>query len=315
MTSGVAREERRVRSTKPIASTAPRDAIRRRVERAGEYISLVGDDHEAGAPGTLAIETRGLTRRFGDVVAVDAVDLAVSAGSVFGLLGSNGAGKSTVIKVLTTLLAPDAGAARVAGFDVVADAMEVRRRIGYVPQLLSADGGLTGRENLELSARLHGLSRRERRERIDDALRLMGLEADAPRLVRTYSGGMVRRLEIAQSMLHRPAVLFLDEPTTGLDPVARRTVHERLRELRERFGTTMLLTTHDMEEAETLCDRVAFMAHGRLALEGIPRELEHALGATATLEDVFVRATGGAPPDEGRYRDVASARRNAARVG
>ena len=176
----------------------------------------------------LAIKTTELTRRFGDLTAVDHVDLEIPYGEIFGLLGANGAGKSTVIKMLTTLLAPTSGTAEVGGFDIIKYPAEIRGRIGYVPQLLSADGALTGYENLLLSAKLYGLPRPERSARIGEALTLMGLTDSARKLVKTYSGGMIRRLELAQAMLHRPAILFLDEPTIGLDPVARHAVWDRL---------------------------------------------------------------------------------------
>jgi ABC-2 type transport system ATP-binding protein len=167
------------------------------------------------------LETRDLTRRFGDLVAVDAINLQVEHAQTFGLLGSNGAGKTTAIKMLTTLLPPSSGTATVAGFDIRREAPKVRRVIGYVPQMLSADGSLTGYENLLIFAKLYDIPRREREGRIRDALAFMGLQDARGRLVREYSGGMIRRLEMAQSMLHRPPVLFLDEPTIGLDPIAR----------------------------------------------------------------------------------------------
>ena len=184
----------------------------------------------------LAVKTTELTRRFGDMTAVDHVDLEMPSGGIFGLLGSNGAGKSTMIKMLTTLLPPTSGTAEVDGFDIITHPAEIRGRIGYVPQLLSADGALTGYENLLLSAKLYGLPRPERSARIGEALTLMGLTDSARKLVKTYSGGMIRRLELAQAMLHRPAILFLDEPTIGLDPVARHTVWDRLQDLRHMRG-------------------------------------------------------------------------------
>jgi ABC-2 type transport system ATP-binding protein len=269
------------------------------------------EDEEPGP----AVEARGLVRRFGEVVAVDQLDLVVPRGALFGLLGPNGAGKSTVIKILTTLLPPTAGEARVHGFDVVREPFAVRRRIGYVPQMLSADGGLTGAENLRLSAQLYGLPRAERNGAITEALEFMGLADVADRLVRQYSGGMIRRLEIAQSMLHRPAVLFLDEPTVGLDPVARHAVLDRLHRVRDQHATTVLITTHDMAEADELCDRIAFMHQGRLAATGTPRELKAQAGADASLEDVFVELTGAILEPGGSFRDTQRARRTARRLG
>lgn len=261
------------------------------------------------------VRTEALTRVFGEVVAVDHLDLTIEQGIIFGLLGPNGAGKSTVIKMLTTLLPPTSGRAFVAGHDVAREPADVRRHIGYVPQLVSADGALTGRENLVLSAKLYDVPRRERGPRIDDALHLMGLTDSAHALVKTYSGGMVRRLELAQALLHRPAVLFLDEPTIGLDPVARRAIWDRLRESRTRFAMTVLITTHDMEEAEALCDRLAIMHAGRLAAIGSSDELKRATSPDATLDDVFVHYAGGTIAEGGSYRDVVRARRNARRLG
>jgi ABC-2 type transport system ATP-binding protein len=259
-----------------------------------------------------AIETDALSRRFGPVAAVDGIDLAIDD-EIFGLLGPNGAGKTTTIKMLITLLPPSGGAARVAGLDVRREAAGVRRRIGYVPQLVSADGALTGRENLELSGGLYHLPE-PRRDRIQEALRFMDLEGAADRLVRTYSGGMIRRLELAQAMLHEPAVLFLDEPTVGLDPPGRDAVWERVLRLRERQGTTILLTTHHLEEADELCDRVAIMHAGRIVKIGQPLELKAAIGPRATLDDVFRQATGAAIDAGGSFRDVARTRRTASRL-
>jgi len=261
-----------------------------------------------------AIETRELTRAFDDVLALDRVSLAAAAGTIYGLLGSNGAGKSTLIKMLTTLLPPTSGSARVAGYDIVRQAQLVRARTGYVPQLVSADSQLTGRENLMMSARLYGVPRRERERKIADALAFMELDDAADRLVRGYSGGMIRRLEIAQALLHGPEVLFLDEPTVGLDPVAKQAVWTRLRELRARGGTTILLTTHDMEEAELLCDHVAILHRGRVQAEGTLAELRAASGATR-LEDIFIRAAAGAIETGGDFRAVARERRTAHRLG
>jgi len=262
-----------------------------------------------------AVETQTLTKRYGEAVAVDRLDLQVRRASIFGLLGPNGAGKSTVLRMLTTLLPPTSGTARVAGFDVRTEAREVRRRIGYVPQLVSADGTLTARENLRLSGALYGIPRRELRERVEEALSFMGLLEAADRLVRGYSGGMIRRLEIASAMLHRPEVMFLDEPTVGLDPVARHAVWDHLRELRVRLGATVLLTTHDMEEADALCDHVAILHGGRVAVQGVPSELEAAIGPDATMDDVFLHHTGAEIGPGGGYADARSTRRTAQRLG
>ena len=262
-----------------------------------------------------AIALNGLTRRFGSLTAVDHVTLSVPPGTVFGLVGPNGAGKTTALKMLTTLLRPSEGSARVAGFDVARRPREVRRRIGYVPQLLSADGGLTGFENLMVFARLYEVPRSERQDRIREALAMMGLEGSAHTPVKRYSGGMIRRLEIAQAFLHRPAVLFLDEPTVGLDPVARRAVWEDIRQLREHYGTTVLLTTHYLEEADELCDALAILHLGRVVGVGTPADLKARTGEGATLEDAFVHFTGNSIETGGSYREAARTRRTVRRLG
>lgn len=272
---------------------------------------------EAAEPGgdSCAIETFGLTRRFGEMTAADHVTLHIPYGIIFGLLGPNGAGKSTTIKMLTTLLEPSEGTATVAGFDIVKAPSHVRRSIGYVPQALSADGGLTGWENLNLSGHLYGIPRAERKLRIEESLHFMGLTDFGRKLVKTYSGGMIRRLEIAQAMLHRPTVLFLDEPTVGLDPVARRTVWERLMELRQKYRMTVLITTHAMDEADELCDSLAIMHLGKVAAVGTPVDLKTQVGPEANLDDVFVHFSGGTIQEEGNYRDVRQTRRTASRLG
>jgi ABC-2 type transport system ATP-binding protein len=264
--------------------------------------------------GNAAIEMLQLTRRFGSLIAVDGLTLSVPAASIFGLLGPNGAGKSTTIKMLATLLPASAGVARVAGFDVTRQPYAVRRHIGYVPQVLSADGALTGYENLLLLAKLYGVPGSERNDRIQHALEFTGLAEARDTLVRQYSGGMIRRLEIAQAMLHRPAILFLDEPTVGLDPVARRSVWDHIRTLRRQFGTTILMTTHYMEEADELCDLVAIMSRGRVATVGSPAGLKAAAGPTANLEDVFVHFAGHALDSGGSYKDAIRTRRTARRL-
>jgi len=260
-------------------------------------------------------EAHALVKRFGDVVAVDGLDLAVGAGEVFGLIGANGAGKTTTIKMLITLVPPTSGSARIAGLDVTRDSAAVRRLIGYVPQLVSADGALTGIENLRLSARLYHLPRAKIDGRIRELLAFMGLAEAMDRLVRTYSGGMIRRLEIAQAMLHEPAMLFLDEPTVGLDPTARSTVWEHLERLRAERGTTILVTTHYLTEAEVLCDRVAIMHRGRLVALDTPAALAATVGPGATLDDVFRRLVGADIETGGALRDIARTRRTARRLG
>ncbi len=262
-----------------------------------------------------AIECAGLRHSFDDVQALDGVSFDVAAGEVFGLLGPNGAGKTTTIRVLTTLLRADEGSAAVFGLDVRRQRMSVRRVIGYVPQQLSADAGLTGYENVWLFARLFDVPRSELRRRIGEAIRLMDLESAASRLVSTYSGGMVRRLELAQALVNRPRLLILDEPTIGLDPVARSGVWERVRALRVETGMTVLLTTHYMEEADQFCERVALMHHGTIRALGPPEALKEELGPGATLEDVFRHHTGSLLEDQGGFRDVRSTRRTARRLG
>jgi ABC-2 type transport system ATP-binding protein len=262
-----------------------------------------------------AIEATGLTRYFGNMAAVDHIDLHIPYGQIFGLLGPNGAGKSTTVKMLTTLLDPSSGRAVVAGFDVAEAPAEVRRRIGYVPQMLSADGALTARENLMLSAKLYAMPRAERNGRIAEALEFMDLTEAGDKLVKTYSGGMIRRLELAQAMLHRPMVLFLDEPTIGLDPVARQTVRERLSDLRRDYNMTILITTHDMDEADELCDVLALLHRGKVAATGKPEDLKATLGAEATLDDVFVHYSGASIHEGGSFGDVSRTRRTARRLG
>jgi ABC-2 type transport system ATP-binding protein len=275
-------------------------------------------DDKANAPiHDAVVQTSALTRKFGALTAVDQVTLTINRGEIFGLIGPNGSGKSTLIKMLTTLLPPTSGSATVAGYDIVGQPAEVRRHIGYVPQLLSADGALTGYENMLLSARLYGIPRAERTERISRALTRMGLLESAHHLAGHYSGGMIRRLEIAQSFLHRPAVLFLDEPTVGLDPGARETVWEHVLDLRDRFNRTMIVTSHHLDEINEFCDRIALIDRGRIAAIGTPSELKARVGPDATLDDVFIGlvAAGGETETEGSYGDIRRARRAAVKHG
>jgi ABC-2 type transport system ATP-binding protein len=262
------------------------------------------------------VKTKSLTRCYGDLIAVNELNITVESGEVFGLLGPNGAGKSTAIKMLTTLLPPTSGTASVGGYDIVHQAGSVRRVIGYVPQSISADGTLTGYENLLIFAKLYDIPRSDRDDRIREALDFMGLNDAADKLVRDYSGGMIRRLEIAQSMLHRPAVLFLDEPTIGLDPLARQTVWEHVNQLKTEFGMTIFLTTHLMEEADNLCNRVAIMNAGVVAVTGAPSDLKAAMDKEdATLDDVFIHYSGGQLETAGGYREARRTRRTARRLG
>ncbi|MEH0580845.1 MULTISPECIES: ATP-binding cassette domain-containing protein [Streptomyces] len=278
---------------------------------------------------TDAVACTRLAYAFGDAKAVDGLDLTVREGEVFGLLGPNGAGKTTAIRCITTLLPVPSGMVRVFGHDAAGDRMAVRRLLGYVPQQLSADSGLTGRENVSLFARVFDVPRRERAERVGQALSAVGLDdAAADRLAGTYSGGMVRRLELAQALVSAPRLLILDEPTIGLDPIARTGVWEHITAVREATGMTVLVTTHYMDEADQYCDRVGLMHRGRIRALGTPVELRQGLGerrraqgAPATdplpsLEDVF-RDVAGSGLDEqaGDFRDVRSTRRTAQRVG
>lgn len=255
-----------------------------------------------------AITVQALSKRFGSIIAVDQLTFSCATGSTFGLLGANGAGKSTLIKMLTTLLPPSSGTARIADCDLVGAPAAVRHKIGYVSQMLSADGELTGYENLLVAAKLYLIPRAERPSRIAQALEFMDLGEAGRRSVRQYSGGMIRRLEIAQSMLHRPSVLFLDEPSVGLDPAAKRVLWERIRQLRREFGTTILLTTHDMEEADQLCDTIGIMHRGQLVVLATPAALKAAVSSTATMDSVFIHFTGATCSEGGELRDVSRAR-------
>ncbi len=270
--------------------------------------------HPPAKPAEPVIEIHGLTRLFDKRIVVDHVDLEVHTGEIFALIGPNGAGKSTLIKMLTTMLPPSSGAASVLGHDIVKDAEGVRRVIGYVPQLLSADGALTARENLMLSARLYAIPRDERKQRIEEALTMVKLGDAADRAAQHFSGGMLRSLEIAQSTLHRPALLIMDEPSVGLDPMARQTVWQHIRELRDRYGTTILLTTHLMEEAGALSDRIGVLHKGRLEEVGTAHELIAKIGPKATLDDVFV-SIAGEDAQAGDAGTTSRTRRSAARHG
>ena len=235
---------------------------------------------------------------------------------MFGLVGPNGAGKSTLIKMLTTLLPPTSGTANVNGKNIVREPAKVREQIGYVPQLVSVDGDLTARENLLVNASFYDVPWRERESRALKALEFMDLAPVRDKLAKEFSGGMVRRLEIAQSMLHHPKMLFLDEPTVGLDPVARSSVWKHILELRDEFGTTILLTTHLMDEVEGLCDRMAIMIQGKMEAVGTAAELKAAtLGPTATLDEVFVYYAGATVEELGSLREASRMRRTARRLG
>ncbi|HEX2782513.1 MAG TPA: ATP-binding cassette domain-containing protein [Ilumatobacteraceae bacterium] len=226
-----------------------------------------------------ALETRDLTRCFGDTVAVDAINLRVETGEIYGFLGPNGAGKSTMVRMLTTLLLPSEGTASVAGFDVRDEADMIRLRIGVALQEAALDPKQTGRELLDLQGRLYGLNVTERRERLRDLLVLVDIGDAIDRRIGTYSGGMKRRLDLAAALVHQPEVLFLDEPTTGLDPTSRAAVWDEVRRLNTERGTTIFLTTQYLEEADELAGRVGIIAKGRIVAEGTPTDLKHSVGS------------------------------------
>ena len=264
-------------------------------------------DHEALLRELVGSEPRRLRSDHGDVIVVEAlskrypngteavrgVSFGVRSGEVFGILGSNGAGKSTTIGMLGTLVLPSGGRASVAGLDVVAQRREVRRRIGFAMQEVGVDDLATGRELLVLHGRLHGLSRREAARRAALLLELVGLGEHAAARMGDYSGGMKRRVDLASALIHLPQVVFLDEPTEGLDPRARAAIWAALAWLREALGMTIVLTTHYMEEADRLCDRIAIVERGRIVVSGTPQELKRAARAV-TLEDAYLHSTGQA---------------------
>ncbi|MCW7943021.1 ABC transporter [Streptomyces hygroscopicus] len=263
---------------------------------------------------TYAVLSEGLAKRFGTVRAVQGLDLAVPQGTVCGVLGPNGAGKTTAVRLLTTLLRPDAGSARIAGHDLVRDPAGVRRRIGVTGQYASVDGDLTGRQNLRLFARLHRI--RDAAARAAELLDRFGLTEAADRPASTYSGGMRRRLDLAAGLLRRPDVLFLDEPTTGLDPASRKQIWEAVRAVKEQ-GTTVLLTTQYLEEADRLADDIALVDRGRVAHTGSPSHLKALIGSYAEAvvadTDLLVKAAGvldrltGAEPSLDRERNAVGA--------
>jgi ABC-2 type transport system ATP-binding protein len=238
----------------------------------------------------LDIEVENLTKRFGDFVAVDAVDFSVAHGEVFGLLGPNGAGKSTLIRMLTTLVPPTSGAARVNGFDVVRAANDVRQSIGVIPQAMTTDLDLSAVENMSFFAKLYGIPREKRLRTIQQLLKEVDLEKWADKPVKMFSGGMRRRLEIARGLVHEPKIFFLDEPTTGLDPVSRVAVWEMLMQLKRERDLTILITTHYMDEADKLCDRIAIVDHGKLVALDSPLKLKASIPGKNILEVSFADA-------------------------
>ncbi len=263
------------------------------------------------------ISVENLTKHFGDLVAVDHISFSVDKGGIFALLGPNGAGKTTTIKMLITLLKPTSGEGIIAGHNFVTQSAEVRRAIGYVPQLISVDGTLTAYENLMLMARLYDVPADERKDRVKAALSFLKLDKFAHSLVRTFSGGMIRKIEVGQAILHRPQVLFLDEPTSGLDPVAKQDVWENLMELKDEYRTTVFFTTHNMEEADEVSSRVAIMNRGRLAVLGTAQELKDKAGRGKTLEEAFIFFTGDALEDNtpARFGEIRRQRQNERKLG
>ena len=235
---------------------------------------------------TNPIEAEGLTRVFGDLTAVNSINLSVNEGEVFGFLGPNGAGKSTAVRMLTTLLKPSDGSAKVSGYDVATEANMVRKNIGVALQDAAIDPLMTGNELLKLQAVLHGIPRQEGRPRCAELLERVGLTAAGDKRVGTYSGGMRRRLDLALSLVHRPKVLFLDEPTTGLDPTSRVALWEEVRTLNKEIGTTVFLTTQYLEEADQLAQRIAIIDNGRIVREGSPATLKAGVGAPTLRVDV-----------------------------
>ena len=224
------------------------------------------------------VEVRDLVKDYPRVRAVDGVSFVIEEGEVFGLLGPNGAGKTTTIRMLLTLVQPTSGSIQIFGIDALADPGKVRNLAGYVPQDVSVDGELTGWENMLMYAQLYDVPSQDRKGLINDAIGYMGLSDRMNDMVNKYSGGMARRLEIAQTLVNHPRMLFLDEPSIGLDPNARRIIWERIEKLRQEFGTTVLLTTHDMNEADRLCNRIGIMNRGKLVAVGAPAQLKAELG-------------------------------------
>ncbi|MCL5019571.1 MAG: ATP-binding cassette domain-containing protein [Patescibacteria group bacterium] len=262
------------------------------------------------------IKVQNLTKKFKDLTAVNNISFNVNDRDIFAFLGPNGAGKSTVIKMLITLLKPTSGTAFVGGYNIAREAAKVRAVIGYVPQLISVDSTLTAYENLDLMAQLYDIPRRERRQGINETLAFLGVEELSHSLVRTFSGGTVRKIEIGQAIMHHPKVLFLDEPTSGLDPIARHNVWEILTNLNKQYDTTIFFSTHYLEEAETYSNQVAIMNLGEIAAIGTAKELKAKTGPDASLEDAFIHFTGSAmEASSGNFHDVRRSRATQRRLG
>jgi ABC-2 type transport system ATP-binding protein len=256
-----------------------------------------------------------LSRAFGEIQAVDSINLSVSHGEVFGFLGPNGAGKSTAVRMLTTLLKPTSGTASVAGFDVVKKAPSVRKRIGVALQDAAIDPLMTGNELLRLQCVLHGLPKRSGEKRCKELLERVGLTLAGDRRVGAYSGGMRRRLDLALSLVHEPEVLFLDEPTTGLDPTSRMALWEEVRSLNQELGTTVFLTTQYLEEADQLAERIAIIDNGKIVREGTPTSLKSAVGAPTLRIDVSEDSLEAARKVMTRFGEERPARRNRIAIG
>ncbi len=240
-----------------------------------------------------AIEVVELTKRFGDFTAVDAISFSVKQGEIFGMLGPNGAGKSTLIRMMTTLVPPTSGTAIIGGADVIKDPDDVRRAIGVIPQAMTSDLELSARENLSIFAKLYGVPGEKRRRLIDELLAAVELTQWADSPVKNLSGGMRRRVEIARGLVHEPRIFFLDEPTTGLDPVSRTAVWEMLQRIKQQRELTVLITTHYMDEADKLCDRIAIVDHGQLKALDSPLRLKAAVSSKITLEAGFAHTPPG----------------------
>jgi ABC-2 type transport system ATP-binding protein len=264
----------------------------------------------------IILKTIDLTRNYENLVAVNKVNITVRKNIIYGLLGPNGAGKSTLIKMLITLLKPTSGDAFINGVSIVKNPRMIRAQIGYVPQNISADSGLTGYENLMFMAQLYSIPAKERKICVQEALDLMGLVKVEHNLITTYSGGMIRRLEIAQALLHKPKILFLDEPTTGLDIAVRSHLWDYLKIIKSKFNTTIIISTHDMEEADILCDEVTIMNQGKINITGTPQQLKNSLNlADATLADVFLKYSGNNLEQVVQYQSIVQQRKNYKRLG
>ncbi|MFA6539939.1 MAG: ATP-binding cassette domain-containing protein [Negativicutes bacterium] len=262
------------------------------------------------------IQVSNLCKNYGPINAVNSISFNVGRGEAFAFLGPNGAGKSTTIKMLVTLLEPSNGDALINGLSLANQAAAIRRLIGYVPQLISVDGTLTAYENLLLMAKLYDIPRQERVARACEVLEFLNLADQKNALVKTFSGGMIRRLEIGQAMIHQPEIIYLDEPTSGLDPVARQNVWDHIMDLRDRLNTTVFFSTHQMEEAENYSDRLAIIHHGKIEAIGSSAQIKTATNKNnATLDDAFIHFTGSELNTAGRFRDIRQTRQNERRLG